>query len=193
MEKFSKLKTQIGVKEKDDVLYQNDHMTVINHEDWTFIKERDAVICIPYLIESNQIVIRQEWIPSYQYADGQEFHLALVGGSIEQGETPEVALLRELQEEAGIVLRDNFKIEFDQPLFVAKHCSAKYYPVILTLTESDYHEISPTTDGSKFEQMSKTGKIDIKYVSGLNASDILTEMMLMKLKEYLNIPASKFY
>lgn len=187
MEKFSKLKNQIGVQEKDDILYQNDHMTLINYEDWTFIKERDIVVCIPYLIETNQVILRQEWIPSYQYVEGTEYFLNLVGGSIEQGESPEVAILRELQEEAGLVLRDNFKIEFDKPLFIAKHCSAKVYPVILTLNENDYHEIEIKGDGSKFEQMSKTAKVDLKYINALNTSDIITELMVMKLKDYLNL------
>jgi len=188
MEKFSKIKPDEKlVKKGEDILFQNEHITIINEDDWTFVKEKDAIICIPYLIESNQIIIRHEVIPSYKYADGQEYHLALVGGGIEQGETPEVALLRELQEEAGIVLRDGFKVEFDKPLFIAKHCSAKYYPCILNLTENDYHEIIATTDGSKHEKLARTGKIDARYLSTLNASDIITEFMLQKLKSHLDL------
>jgi len=186
MEKFSKLKPD-NLSKEDDIIYQDDYLTIINCDDWKVLKERDGVICIPYLIESNQIIIRQEYIPAYKYADGQENHLALVGGGIESGETPEVALIRELQEEAGIVLRDNFKIEFDKPLFLGKHSCNKYYPCILSLTENDYHEVIIKGDGSKFESMAKTAKVDVKYLNSLNASDIATEFMIEKLRRFLNI------
>jgi ADP-ribose pyrophosphatase YjhB (NUDIX family) len=188
MNKFSKLKPEgLVKKEEDDILFQNDYLKILNYEDYTVVSEKDGVICIPYLIETNQIIVREEYIPSYKYASGQEYHLALVGGGIEMGETPEEALLRELQEEGGIVLREDFKIEFDKPLFVAKHTSTRYFPCILTLTENDYHEIMIKGDGTKFEDMSKTGKIDVKYLNSLNSSDVITELMLEKLKRHLNL------
>lgn len=187
MEKFSKLKSNKMTSNEDEIIYSDDHIEIINYDDYKIVKQQDGVICIPYLIETNQIIIRQEYIPSYKYADGQDFHLALVGGGIEQGETPEIAILRELQEEAGLVLRDNFKIEFEKPLFIAKHSSAKCYPCIITLTENDYHEVMIKGDGTKFENMAKTGKVDVKYLNSLNASDIITEYMLDKFKKYVNL------
>jgi NUDIX domain len=187
MELFSKLKKEETKKDNEKVLYQDEHLSLIDYEDWVVLKEKDGVICIPYLIETNQIIVRQEYIPSYKYADGQEYHLALVGGGIEQGESPEMALLRELQEEAGLVLRDNFKIEFMKPLFVSKHASSKWYPCILTLTENDYHEIMIKGDGSKFESMAQVAKVDVKYLKSLNASDVITEYMLEMFKRYVNL------
>jgi len=106
---------------------------------------------------------------------------------MEQGESPEVALLRELQEEAGIVLRDNFHIEFDKPLFLGKFNSMKLHLCILPLNENDYHEISISTDGTRCEKLSSTAKLDVKYLNSLNSSDIVTEFMLMKFKSYLNL------
>lgn len=186
MEKFSKIKKQI-TKDKEEDLFKNDHISVIDHDGWTMVKEKDGIVCIPYLIESNQIIIRQEYIPPYKYVDGQEFHLSLVGGGIEQGETPEEALLREIQEEAGLVLRDNFKIEFMKPLFISKLSTSKCHMCILTLTENDYHEIAIKGDGTKFEDMAKVAKIDIKYLASLNSSDIVTEYMLEMFRKYVNM------
>jgi hypothetical protein len=56
MEKFSKLKPKNEFEESEDkVLYDGgDRCKVIEYEDWSIIKSKDAVICIPYLIESNQ-------------------------------------------------------------------------------------------------------------------------------------------
>jgi 8-oxo-dGTP pyrophosphatase MutT (NUDIX family) len=188
MEKFSKMKPEESKKfKKDDVVYSDKYTKIIKYEETSILSGKDCVICIPYLIESNQFIIRQEYIPSFKYTEGQELHLSCVGGSVEMGESNEVALLRELQEEAGIVLRDNFVIDFDKPLFVNKHTTIKCYYCILPLTENDYHEIAITTDGSRIEKLSKTAKLDIKYLNSLDSSDIVTEFMLMKFRTYLNL------
>lgn len=189
MEKFSSLKPKDEFDEgKDKVLFSGDRLKVIQFEDWTMIKERDSVVVIPYLIESNQIVLRREYIPTFKYIDGQEYHVALIGGGIEIGEDPQKAMLRELEEESGIVLREDYTIEEElKPLFLNKGTVNKVHPYILPLNERDYHEVVPRGDGSDAEKMSKSVKVDIKYLGSLNISDIVTDYMILKMKEYLNI------
>jgi 8-oxo-dGTP pyrophosphatase MutT (NUDIX family) len=160
---------------------------VVNFEDWHIIKESDFVVCIPYLVESNQIIIRHEYIPTFKYVDGQEYHLTVLSGSIETGETPDRALLRELEEEAGIVLDPEYKFEFMKPLFVSKGHASKYYPCILPLMEKDYEEVIAKGDGSLAEKKSKSAKLDAKYLNSINASDLITEYMLIQIKNYLNL------
>lgn len=184
MDKFSKLNRKKTTK-KEEELFKNDKLTIINYEDWSVIKDRDCVVCIPYLIESNQMVLRYEYIPTFKYAEGQEYHLTIVGGGIEEGETPDVSIVRELEEEAGIVLREDYKLEQLKPLYMSKGHMNKYYPYIIPINERDYHEVVAKGDGSKVEKMSKSVKVDAKWINSLNPSDLITDYMLMKLKEYL--------
>jgi 8-oxo-dGTP pyrophosphatase MutT (NUDIX family) len=188
MEKFSKLRQKSEMyHRKDDVLYKKGDMDVIEYEDWTVVRTSDYIICVPILIESNQIVLRYEYIPTFKYVDGQEYFATLVAGRIESGETPIKALFRELEEEAGIVLNDEYRPEELKPLFTSKGLTSKAYPFILPLNERDYYEVIAKGDGSKSEAMSKSVKVDIKHIDSVNPSDLVTAYMLEKVKEYLNI------
>ena len=188
MDKFSRLLRKKKEKDESEEVFKSDYFSIIKYEDWNIVKNSDAIICIPVLIETNQIVLRYEYIPTFKYVTGQEYHLTLIAGTIEKSEDPITALFREIEEEAGIVIREDYKVEDEmKPLFTSKGSTSKLYPFILPLTERDFHEISAKGDGSKAESLSKAVKVDIKQIDNLNPSDVITEYMLLKVKEYLNI------
>lgn len=188
MPKFSKLRPKREFDDsKDKELFSKGPLKIIEFEDWSIIKTKDCIICIPILIETNQVVLRYEYIPTFKYADGQEYHATIVAGGIEAGEDPKAALLRELEEEAGIVLREDYEIEAMTPFYLTKGSSNKAYPFILALNERDYQEVMAKGDGSKAESLSKAVKVDIKYLDSVNFSDMPSAYMAMKAKEYLNL------
>jgi len=187
MEKFTNIKADTTVEiSKDDVKYDDGYIKIIGYEDWSLVSESDVVVCIIYLIDLNKIVVREEYIPTFKYRDGQEYHLTLICGSMEENETPEESLLREIQEEAGIIIRPDFNIEFLKPLFMTKGHVNKYHAAIIQLTERDYTEVAADGDGSVAEGKSKSVKVDTKYLNSLNPSDLITDYMLMKIKDYIN-------
>lgn len=186
MEKFTKLRptSEYGKKEP---LFSNDFIDIVEYDGWTIIQESDFVVCVIYLIELNQLIFRHEYIPTFKYVDGQDYHITVLSGAIEKGESKEVALLREIEEEAGIIVDPDFKIEFMKPLFISKSHASKYHPAILTLSEKDYDEVMAKGDGSKAEKLSKSIKIDAKYINSLMTSDLITEFMIIKIKDHLNL------
>lgn len=190
MDKFTKISKGIQSKlpkDKCEISYDDNYIKVIKYEDWSIVDESDMVVCIPVFIEENKFLIRQEYIPTYKLESGKDYHLTVLSGTIDGDETPEETLYRELQEEAGIIIKENYNIEFENSYYVSKGNMAKYHICILPLTSFDYYEKVPTTDGTKSEKKSQCAKIDIKYIDNLVASDVITELMLMKLKKYLNL------
>jgi len=186
MDKFSKFKAE-EVKPEEKVLYKDDYIKLVDYEGWSVLEEPDNVICIPYLVEYNQFIIRKEYVPSYKLDNGVEFHITVLSGGIEDKESPEQALRRELEEEAGLVIRDNFDFEFERPIYIFKGTSSKYHICIIALSESDYHEVIPTGDGSQAESVSKSVKVSVKHLNSIIPSDTITELMMCKLRKYLNL------
>lgn len=189
MEKFSKWEKEEDTQQYDDdkILFENDVLKIREIDGWTAVEESDGVVCIPYFIEENKFIIRQENVPTYKWVNGKDYHLTVLSGTIEEGEKPEETLRRELVEEAGIQLNESYKIELEEPLFVSKGNTNRFYYCILPLAKGEYTEVSATTDGTKQEMQSKSIKVSGSNVKNLKSSDIVTELMLMKLKEYMNI------
>jgi 8-oxo-dGTP pyrophosphatase MutT (NUDIX family) len=196
MRKFSKIKENTkggassGLDKKSDknLIYQDDYFKIISFEGWNILSESDMVVCIPYLTERNKFIIRHEYIPTFKYREGQEYHTTVISGTIENDETPENCLFRELEEEAGIVINPDYQIkEYLPPLFVSKGNTNKYHPFIIPLAEKDFTEVKIKGDGSVAEKKSKSILLDTKYINNLFPSDLITNFMLEKFKNYLNI------
>ena len=187
MKKFTSLNRNTSTPKEVEPLYQDNHLKITEFEDWKIINQPDVAVAIIYLMEENVFILRHEYIPTFKFKEGQDYHLTLVGGGIEEGETPEKALIREIEEEAGIVIRDDFQLEMMKPLYLMKGSTCQVHPALVILNEGDYHEVMAKGDGTRVEKLSKSVKIDAKFITKVNCSDLITEYMLGELKKYLNI------
>jgi len=195
MDKFSKI--QKGKKKEMDsaekALYKGDTLSIIGYKDWEFVKEGDMVVVLPYLRDESNIILRHEWVPTYQYhyKDHNDFKsvthfLTMLTGTVEAGESLENTVRRELYEEAGIVLSNVYEVELDRHLFLSKGNTSQYHTCILELRYNDFRLTAPKGDGSLGEKLSSSVKIGLGDLDELRTHDLITEYMLTKFKlDYL--------
>lgn len=195
MDKFSNIEK--GKKKEDNSaeksLYTGDVLKVVGYKDWEFVKEGDMVVVLPYLRDESSIILRHEWVPTYQYhyKDNNDYKhvthfLTTLTGTVEPGETLENTVRRELYEEAGIVLSNVYEIEMDKHLFLSKGNVAQYHTCIVELRYNDFRLTAPKGDGSLGESISNSVKISLGDLDELRTHDLITEYILTKFKlEYL--------
>ncbi len=186
MEKFTKIEKQKDkIETKEEPIFQNSLLKIKKLNDSVYIEEKDQIVCIPYLTEQNQIIVRQEENAVYESIDGQQLHISPLSTSVSDEYDMKWELMKMLETKVGIVIRDKYPFEFEAPLFESKNSTKRIFFSILPLSESDYHQVLLSDDLHKDKQ--KLIKIDAKYIRNLHPSDIITEMALNKVKKFLNI------
>lgn len=196
MDKFTKVKKAEQVQVQNDidsVVYKGDYINVIKQDNYEFVVEKDCVVCLIYMKDEGYILMRSEPVPSWQYKYKNNVQklsgrfLTLISGTIENGETPQACLRRELYEEAGIVLNEFFQFEIQGPFFRSKGASAQYYLCLLDLSYNEYKLVTAPGDGSKQENLSKTVKISIADIDAIKVNDLISQYLINKLKTENNI------
>jgi len=190
MEKFTKYSKNLPIEEESEIIFK-DRFDVIKYRDWSIIDESDMITVIPYFKDEGFVLLRSEWIPTYQlkYKDvykGVENFITVISGTIEEGESPEQALRRELYEEAGIVLSNVKELDIGRPLHVSKGNLNVYYPCLLELNYNDYKQTKAPGDGSKSETKSQTIKVSIADLDQIQPFDLISAHLIEKLLDILN-------
>ena len=55
MEKFTRISKKKKQKE-DPILWSNDWVKVVKFEDWTIVEGHDCIVCVPILVDNNQVI-----------------------------------------------------------------------------------------------------------------------------------------
>jgi hypothetical protein len=185
MEKFTKVikKEDKKIDEKNNVLFKNSTMSITESNDTITIEEKDKVVCIPYLTDYNQIILKQVKNETYKSIDGKEDYISMLETYIDDKYDMKWNLMKMLETRVGIVIRDKYPFEFEKPLFESKNNTKKVNFIIIPLTESDYHQVLLSNDLTN----EKIIKLDAKYLNSIKVDDMETEIMISKMKKFLNM------
>lgn len=194
MDKFSNLNQKDKEETGEKCLLDTKYIKVIEYDDFTFVRESDMVAILPYFKDEGCVYLRSEYIPTYAYRYRNNVNwnkytnfLTIISGTIEAGETPEQTVRRELYEESGIVLSSLYQIEVGKGLFLNKGNTAKYFPCLMELRYNDYRVTQPKNDGSESEKKSRMIKVDLNYLDQLLVQDLITQLLIDKLKLTYNL------
>lgn len=195
MEKFTKVKkaqAQQIQKDQDSVVYDG-YFKVIKQDEYEFTEESDCVVCLIYVKDEGYLLMRSEPVPAWSYKHKNDVQklsgqfLTVVSGTIEEGETPQACLRRELYEEAGLVLNEFYQFEIEGPFFRSKATSARFYTCLLELNYNEYKMVAAPGDGSKSEKLSKTIKISLGDIDKIKCNDMISQYLITKLKKEYNL------
>jgi len=189
MEKFTQIKDKPVVPE-DEVLFNGKYLDVIKYKDTEILKINDKVAIIPYFRDEATFLMRLEYLPSFQLKNRDKSnlknitnYLTVITGSIEDGDTPEQTIRKELHEEAGIVLNNLYGFEFEGPFFADKYSTCQMWICLLELPVNSYRQVKPPTDGSKHEKLSRCIRVSLADIDQIVNNDLITKHLISLLKK----------
>jgi hypothetical protein len=161
-------------------IYDSGYLKVMEFDNYHFVKEKNMLICIPYFVEDNTILLRYENIPTYNYIYPEiEKYVTVMSESFEENETPIEVLKRGLKEEFGLLLKKKEEdIDILTPIFNNKGNCSQYYICILPLMSFEYEQIEVKGDGSKHEETAQNIILGISDLKNVIVHDLISKYTL---------------
>jgi len=193
MEKFSQIKDKPIVPE-EEVLYNGKYLDMIQYKDTEILKIKDKVAILPYFSDEATFLMRLEYITAYQYKNRDKTnlrkitnYLTVITGTMEEGETPEQTIRRELYEEGGIVMNNMYQFQVEGPFFLQKYSTGQIWVCLMELPVNTYRQIKPPTDGTEKERLSKNIRVSVADINQIVNNDLVSKYLITKLKTQIGM------
>ena len=172
-------------KVKSTVIHDAGYLKLIDINGYTAVKEDDMVVCIPYLIESNTILLRYENIPPFELVNPLiDKYITVMSKVVNEDGGVRESLSRGLEDEFGIVLKEAKSTEILQPIFINKGNTARYHICILPLMSYDY-EMVRNEDAKQMEMKDGNIAININEINNIVIYDLISKYTIdLFKKEY---------
>jgi hypothetical protein len=171
------LMSKIFNKVKEKIIYSAGYLDLIDIDGYKAVRENDMVVCIPYLVESNQILLRYENVPTFELIKPEVSKYINVMSKV-IGTTPVEALREGLAKEFGIVLKDDVSPEILTPIFINKGNTARYHICILPLMSYQYEQTRPEDNATLLEMRDNNAILNITELNNIIVYDLITRYCL---------------
>jgi len=144
-----------GASDEDKVLFDSKwHKIKQTDDEYQYIENVPGVAVLPFRITDNgkEFLIRDEDNPLF------DNYITIITGRIDEGEEPEDAAIRELEEEAGIKVEDRDKLQPLGNMIISKDHRFPERLYIIDVTGLEQKE--PEGDGTGYEANSTNFWVD---------------------------------
>jgi len=163
--------------------YDGGYIKVLNINGYNAVQEKDMVVCIPYLVESNSLLLRYEHIPAFELVKPEIEKYITVMSTVVDNDVEE-SLRKGLEQQFSIILKDTKKPEILQPIFINKGNTARYHICILPLMSYDY-EMVREDDAKVMEMKDNNIIVNINEINNLIIYDLISRYTIdLFKKEY---------
>jgi NUDIX domain len=156
----------------------NGYLKVDSIDGYEYVVESDIAVVIPYLSDTDEVVLRIETVPPFTQVDGFERHVVCVSGTIEDGEKPEYTVLRELLEECGMRLPENKSLIPLGSFYLNKGNTAKCYMYLCKTSNYEVIWSTPKGDGSATESASTYVRLSTEILNRIEPADVITAFLI---------------
>lgn len=173
-------------KKEAKVMFDAGHLQVIDINGYQAIQENDMVVCIPYLVEKNQILLRYENVPVFELVNPViNKYVTVMSTVIDKNESPSDALNRGLLNQFGLKLKD-FNPEIVAPIFLNKGNTSRYHICILPLMDHNFEQIEPT-EVQKLQMSNSNISINIMEINNIIIYDLISRYTLDIFKQHYSL------
>lgn len=167
-----------------ETLFKGEWLSVVSPVDHPYeaVHERNCVVVLPIIVKDGRefIGIRHEFCPPYFIKDDKAgYYYTVISGTIEEGEEPRQAVLRELEEEAGIRATGCVLHVKGENMPICKSTDMRGWFYVMEVNE--YERVPARGDGTENERISRTiwvAKENLWKVHQVDNKDFLLTSML---------------
>ena len=157
-------------------LFNGKWVRLVYWNNYEFLDEPPIVMVIPIRTDTGEPLVgfREEYCPPYFFDRedpdqmDEEMYYTVITGRIEEGDSAEETLYREIEEEAGIRMKPEATIvPLSDSIPLVKFASTRVYPYLVYLEEGTYDFVEAKGDGTENEARSQTLWAPVDKISQL--------------------------
>lgn len=185
MQKFTKYQKTKNKLIDENIKFKNNNINILEYMDDDIIISNDKIAILPFLKDDGYILLKYEYIPTYQYKYKNTQNLknifnflTIIKSDIKKDENSLKAIRRVLVEDCGLILKENYPINVDNILFKDEKNTSQYHISLLELNYNDFKQGPLKKDDEK----NKIIKINLNEIEDIKSYDLITDYMFLKLK-----------
>jgi hypothetical protein len=170
---------------KFKTLWKGKYASVISPIDHPYeaLGEPNVILTLPviYVRNNPRFIIRKEFCPPYFVRDTEDeprLFYTVISGKVEPKESPDSTTLREIKEEAGLIV-ENHETLYKRFVPICK--SSVMWGQISILKLNKYKSINPPNDGTEYETKSKTVVVGLEKLESIISSADNVDFLLISM------------